>query len=158
MLDVFPTPRFVATLALCILAFSAASAQESYGTIRATTKLRPDGTKATTIKDPDAHTAIETITDAKDHVLKKTTYLLDEGDMAMAAIFADSKGNVIYKASYQRDAVGRVTEASFTSADGRYLGKRVFVYGPTGDNATQTIDYDANGQMIAPKAVPKKKR
>jgi hypothetical protein len=40
-----------------------------------------------------------------------------------------------------------VVETAFASADDRYLGKRVFVYGPNG-NASQVIDYDANGQII----------
>lgn len=134
---------------LFFLAAPFVSAQETYGTIRATTKLRPDGSKCTTILNPDTHTAEETISDAANKVLKKTTYLLGDGDLAVGAIFYDAKGTVIYKASYQRDGGGHVTEAAFSAPDGRYLGKRVFVYGAGGDNATQVIDYDANGQLIA---------
>jgi hypothetical protein len=141
-----------ALVLLSVLLFLAAPlvpAQETYGTIRATTRLRPDGTKCTTIVNPDTHTADETIYDARNKVLKKTTYLLGDGDIAVGAIFYDAKGAVIYKASYQRDGAGRVTETAFTGPDGRYYGKRVFVYGVSGDNATQIIDYDANGQLIA---------
>jgi hypothetical protein len=124
-------------------------AQESFGTIRATTRLRPDGTKCTTIIDPEKHTAEETLLDSKDKVLKKTTYLLGDNDVAVGAIFRDAKGNVIYKATYQRDAAGHVTEAAFNAPDGRYLGKRVFIYGSGGDTSPQVVDYDANGQQIA---------
>jgi hypothetical protein len=122
---------------------------ETYGTIKATTKLRADGSRSTTITDPDKRTAEETITNAAGKVLQKTTYLLGDRDLAVEAIFYDAKGKVVYKANYQRDGVGHVTEAAFTSPDDRYLGKRVFVYG-AGDNATQVIDYDANGQIIPP--------
>jgi hypothetical protein len=136
-------------------------AQETYGTIRATTKLRPDGSKSTTILDPEKHTAEETIVDAgkPPKVLKRTTYLLGDRDMAIGAIFYDTKGTVVYKASYQRDTVGHVTEASFSSPDGQYLGKRVFVYAG-GDTATQVVDYDANGQLIMPAqaAAPKTRK
>ncbi len=129
-------------------AVSFVSAQETYGTIKATTKLRPDGSKSTTIVDPDKHTAEETILDAGNRVLKKTTYLLGDGELAIGAIFYDAKGKAIYQASYTRDGAGHVTEAAFSAPDGRYLGKRVFVYA-NGDTATQVIDYDANGQLIA---------
>ena len=141
------------------LAAPLASAQATYGTIKVTTKILEGGFKSTTITDPEKHTAEETVTynDGKDargniipgKVLKKTVYLLGENDIAIGAIFYDPKGAVVYKASYQRDGAGHVTEAAFSAPDGRYLGKRVFVYGASGDNATQVIDYDADGQLIA---------
>ena len=129
-----------------LLGVTVLHAQESYGTIKATTKLRGDGSKITTIVDPDKQTAEETIIDAAGKVQRRTTYLLGENNYAVEAIFADAKGGVIYKASYQRDGVGRVTEAAFTSPDGRYLGKRRFVYG-SGDTA-RVEDYDANNVLI----------
>ena len=148
-------------LAAFLLAAPMLLAQESYGTIRATTKIGPDGTKCTTKLDPDKHTAEETITDASTppRVLKKTTYLLGEGNVAIGAIFFDAKNNVIYQATYQRDGAGHITEAAFNSPNGQYLGKRVFVYG-SGETATQVIDYDANGQAIAQtqQAAPKSSR
>jgi len=126
-------------------------AQETYGTIRATTRIHEDGTLSTTIVDPEKHTAEETWTDAgkPPKVLKKTTYLLGDGDLAVGAIFYDAKSKIIYKASYTRDPAGHVTEAVFSSPDDQYLGKRVFVYG-AGNTATQVIDYDARGQVITP--------
>ena len=136
-------------LAGSLLVSSFACAQEEFGTIKVTTKLRPDGSKSTTITDPDKRTAEETVTNAGGKVLQKITYLLGDRDLAVGAIFYDAKGNVAYKASYERDGVGHVVEAAFSAPDDRYLGKRVFVYG-NGDNATQVIDYDANGQIITP--------
>jgi hypothetical protein len=138
----------VLLLAVAFLAAPFVSAQETYGTIRATTKLRPDGSKATTILDPEKHTAEETILDSGNKVLKKTTYLLGDGDIAIGAIFFDAKGKEVYRASYKRDGAGRVAESTFNAPDGRYLGKRVFVYAGN-DTAGQVVDYDANGQIIA---------
>jgi hypothetical protein len=135
--------------ATLLLSAIAAHAQESYGTIRATTKLLEGGFKSTTITDPEKRTAEETIYDSKDKPLKKITYLLGEKDLAIGAIFADGKGNVTYKASYQRDAYGKVLESSFTAPDGRYLGKRIFTYG-VGDKVIQVQDLDAQGRLIAP--------
>jgi len=133
--------------ALLCVAFPAA-AQETYGTIRVTTKLLEGGFKSTTVLDPDKRTAEETVTDAAGKPLRKTTYTLDERNISVGAIFADAKGKVIYKASYQRDGVGRVVESMFRSADDRYLGKRSFGYG-AGDAVARVDDYDAQGQIIA---------
>jgi hypothetical protein len=139
----FATPFFTALL----LAAPMVGAQETYGTIRATTKLRPDGSTSTTVVDPDKRTAEETITDAGGKPLRKTTYLLGDRDLAIGAIFADAKGKVIYKVSYQRDGYGHVVESSFTGPEGQYLGKRIFVFG-AGDTVTRMEDYDAKGQLI----------
>lgn len=136
--------------ALIVFAVSVASAQENYGTIKVTTRLHEDGTKSTTIVDPEKHTAEETFVNAANKVVKKITYLLGENDVSIGAIFYNAKGDVTYKASYVRDGANRITETTFSSADGKYLGKRVFVYtGGTGTAATQVIDYDAAGQQIA---------
>ena len=141
--------KSISLLSACLLLAApwACAQSETYGTIRATVKLRPDGSKSTTITDPDKHTAEETISNAAGKVLSKTTYILGENDAAESAIFYNAKGDVVYKASYKRDVVGHVIETAFASPDDRYLGKRVFVYGADG-NASQVIDYDANGQVI----------
>jgi hypothetical protein len=153
-------PLFLPVL-LCATAF--ACAQESFGTIRATTKMRPDGSTSTTIVDPDKRTAEETISNGAGKVLRKTTYLLGDDEKSIGAIFADGAGKVIYKVSYQRDSAGRVAESSFSSPDGRHLGKRVFRYG-MGETVTGVEDYDAAGKLLAkPQAAtkpgaPKKRR
>ena len=140
--------KSLALLSALVLAAGTVGAQESYGTIRSTTKLRGDGSSSTTTVDPDARTATEVITDAKGKVQRKTTYLLGEKDMASGAIFSDAKGQVIYKASYKRDGYGRVVECAFAGPDDRYLGKRLFTFG-VGDQVAKMEDYDANGQLIA---------
>lgn len=139
------------TLALLCLAFFLATpfvpAQENYGTIHVITKVMPDGSKMTTKMDPDSHTAEEMTTDASDKMLRKTVYELGDNNVALSATFFDAKGNATYKATYKRDGAGHITEAAFNSVDGRYLGKRVFVY--DGDKTKQVIDYDANGQQVS---------
>ena len=136
-------------LASLLLAAPLTRAQnEVYGTIKATTKLRPDGSKSTTIVDPEKRTAEETITDAGGKPTRKITYLMGDGDLAVGAIFCDAKSKVIYRASYKRDSYGHIAESSFTSPDGKYLGKRLFFYG-AGDKVARIEDYDANGQLIS---------
>ncbi len=120
---------------------------EVNGTIKATTKLRPDGTQAITIVDPDQRTAEETIKDSGGHVIRKTTYLLDERNFAIGAVHYDGKGNIRYRESYQRDSSDNVTESAFSTGDGKPLGKRVFVY--RAGKAVSFEDYDAQGNRLA---------
>jgi hypothetical protein len=136
-------------LALSALAVPALLGQDAYGTIRVTVKHIPGGGQMTTKTDPEKHITEEVTSDANNKVLKKTTYLLDEGNLPTEAIFCDGQGNILYKTAYQRDTWGHVTEARFLAADDTYLGKRVFVYGANGQ-ATQVTDYDASGQPVIP--------
>jgi hypothetical protein len=140
--------KLSALLFALFCAMVTAAAQETYGTIRATTRLRPDGTTSTTVMDPEKGTAEETISDSNGKALRKTTYILGERNISVGAIFADAKGKEIYKASYKRDGLGRIVETVFNSPDDRYLGKRIFVYG-SGETVTRVEDYDAQGQLIA---------
>jgi hypothetical protein len=133
---------------------------QGLGAIRATTKVLMDGSTATTVVDPEARTAEETVRDAGGKLLRKTTFLLDENNSSIAAVHYDGKGNIRYKESYQRDGANRVIESSLSAADGRALGRRVFVY--AGDKLARIEDFDAAGNMIVPKATraarPDKKR
>jgi len=144
-------PAFLVIALLCAGAVCA-RAQESFGTIRSTTKLLPDNSRVTTIKDPEQHTWVEIHADSTGKVQRKTTYILGDHDQQIGAMFEDGKGNVLYKAAYKQDGQGRTVEASFTSPDGRYLGKRLFIF-DRGDTA-RIEDYDASGVLISrPQAV-----
>lgn len=144
--------KIPALLFALLCAATLARAQENYGTVRSTTRLRPDGSKSTTTTDPEKRTAEEVVVDSKGKTVQKITYLLGDNDVSIGAIFYDLKGNVKYKASYKRDGQGRVVESSFTSPDDQFLGKRRFIYG-SGDSA-RVEDYDAKGTLITrPQAV-----
>ncbi|HEX5176360.1 MAG TPA: hypothetical protein VFV83_04980 [Chthoniobacteraceae bacterium] len=148
-------------LAACLFLAAASSLRaqgEPQGTIKATTKLRPDGSRATTIVDPDKRTAEETVADSGGHILKKTVFLLDERNFAHAAIHYDAKGNIRYKENYRRDGSDRISESILFSKDDAPLGRRVFQYDTRGRAEIQ--DYDASGNLIVrPKAAkPANKR
>jgi hypothetical protein len=144
--------------ALLLTASLARAQSDNYGTIKATTKIRMDGSKSTTIVDPEKRTAEETITDAGGKIIKKVTYLLGDGDLALGAIFSDPKGKVIYRETYKRDAYNHIVESAFTSPDGKYLGKRLFIYASS-NGAPRIEDYDANGTlMVTPGSTAKKRR
>ena len=153
-----PVKTFVLPLVAFFLAAPFLSAQENYGTIHVITKVMPDKSQVTTKMDPDSRTAEETVTDAANKVLKKTIYNYDENNVAVSATFYDAKGNATHKAAYTRDGAGRITEVAFSLPDGRYIGKRVYVYtGTTANKASQVIDYDADGKQtsVAQAAEPK---
>ncbi len=137
---------------LCAFPMCAFGQGEAEGVIKATTKLRPDGSQAITIVDPDQRTAEETLKNAAGKVMKKTVFLLDERNFALGAVHYDAKGGVFYKESFRRDSADHVVESSFTSADGKSLGRRVFNY--RGDKVSGVEDYDANGNRIAAASTP----
>jgi hypothetical protein len=147
------TPSIMKTLAFLAAALFIAPVAfgqgEALGTIKATTKLRRDGTRTTAILDPDKRTREETLTDAAGKILKKTIFMLDDRNFATAAIHYDAKGNVRYKETYTRDGSDRVSESHLFSKDDRPLGKRVFHYDDRG-NAQKIDDYDASGNLIVP--------
>ncbi len=120
---------------------------EATGTLKATTRLFPDGSKATTIVDPDKRTAEETVETEKGKILRKTVWALNENNFAISATFYDAKGGVRYKERYTLDSMNRVKESFLLSATGQAMGRRVFVYDAKGK--TQIEDYDANGALIS---------
>jgi hypothetical protein len=140
-----PAPLFLLLLSLAVAPCSFGQG-ESTAMIKARTKFLEGGMKSSTIVDPEQRTAVETLTDAKDRVLKKTTFMLDERNLAFAAIHYDGKGNIRYKETYQRDGAGNVVETKFTGADDKPLGRRVFNF--HGNSVASIDDYDAQGKLM----------
>ena len=134
----------VLLFALAALPLVSARAQ---GTIKATTRMRPDGTTATTVINPETHTSEETIADQGGKVLSKTIYFLNDQNFAKGATHLDAQGKVRYKESYKFDYTGRIAEATLFGPKNEPLGRRVFVY--EGKAQARVEDYDANGNLVA---------
>lgn len=135
-------PAFL--FALLLLAPADARAQ---GTIRATTRVLPDGSTLNAVTDPAKRTREETIADTTGKVKSKTIFFLNEQNFARGCTHLDGKGNIRYKEAYKFDYSGRITESKLYSADDRPLGRRVFVY--AGKSAARIEDYDVNGNRVA---------
>ncbi len=131
---------------LLALAFLPLVPVRAQGTIKATTRLLPDGTSLTAVTNPDTRTREETITEAGGKVRSKTIFYLNEQNFAKGATHFDGKGNVRYKENFRFDYAGRITEAKLYAADDRPLGRRVFVY--NGKTQARIDDYDVNGNLI----------
>jgi hypothetical protein len=139
--------KHLLTLLIGLALIPLARGQGDGGPIKATMRLRPDGTRATTVVDPEKRSAEETITTSNGKMIQKTVFQLDDRDLATSATHYDSKGSVYYKDTYNRDDNDRIVESSFSDAKGKPLGKRVFVY--LGDKVS-IEDYDADGNRIMP--------
>ncbi len=127
------------------------------GAVKATTRILPDGSRATNIVDPDKREAIETVTNAAGKVLRKTLYTLDARDLTTGAIHYDGKNTVRYKEAYKRDAADRIAETYLYSANDKLLGHRVFMY-DGGGKVVQVDDYDAAGKLMPKQATSKPSR
>ena len=132
---------------LFALAFLPLVSARAQGTIKATTRMRPDGTTATTVINPDTRTSEETIAEAGGKVLSKTIYFLNEQNFAKGATHLDAQGKVRYKESFKFDYTGRITESTLFSATNQPLGRRVFVY--EGKTQARIEDYDAQGNLVS---------
>lgn len=135
---------------VCALLPLAGAFGQALGTIRATTRILPDGSTQTTVTNPDTHTREETIAQTNGKVIRKTLFTLNEQDFATGATHFDSQGKVRYKEVYSFDSTGRISEAKIYSADNQPLGKRAFIYDGKVQNQARIVDYDANGNLIAP--------
>ena len=118
--------------------------------IKTTMRILPDGSSRTTVVNPDAHTSEEIFAESNGKVIRKTTYLMNEQNVATGATHFDGKGAVRYKEVYTLDASGRITESKLYSRDGKPIGRRVFTY--DAQNRAQVQDYDATGNPIAARA------
>ena len=141
--------KTTALLFALLLPLAAARAQ---GTIRATTRILPDGSTLTAVTDPEKRTREESIVDTAGKVRSKTIFFLNQHNFAKGATYLDAKGNIRYKEAYKFDYSGRLTESKFFSADDRPLGRRVFLY--EGKNDARIEDYDAAGNRLAAGARP----
>jgi hypothetical protein len=145
-----PRPKLVITVKtpalLFAIAFLPLVSARGQGTIRATTRVLPDGSTLTAVTNPDTRTREETIAETSGKVLRKTIYTLNEQNFATGATHLDAKGGVRYKEVYSFDYSGRITESKLFTGDDRPLGRRVFVY--EGKNQAHIDDYDANGILL----------
>jgi len=117
--------------------------------IKATTTVHTDGSRSTLVVNPEAQSAEETFYDTAGKVTQKIVYPLDAQNQPIGAINYSAKGAVIAKSSYQRDAYGRISEETITSATGQFLRRRVYSYGVQ-NKVLRVDEYDENGVLIAP--------
>lgn len=141
--------KTAALLFALLLPLATARAQ---GTIRATTRVLPDGSTLTAVTDPEKRTREESILDAAGKVRSKTIFFLNSQNFARGATHFDARGVIRYKEAYKFDPAGRITEAKLYSADDRPLGRRVFIY--EGRHEARIEDYDAAGNRLAPGSRP----
>ena len=148
-----PKPTFGGSQSQTITRETAVPQTGAPGAIKATTRILPDGSRATNIVDPEKREAVETVTDAAGKVMRKTLFTLDERDLTTGAIHYDGKNMVRYKEAYKRDGADRISETYLYSAGDKLLGHRVFTYDGKG-NVVQVDDYDAAGKLMAKPSTP----
>ncbi len=151
--------KFFAVLLFVALAPLARAQLTKGDAIKATTTVHADGSRSTLVVNPEAQSAEETFYDTAGKVTQKIVYPLDGQNQPIGAINYSAKGAVIAKSSYQRDAYGRISEETITSATGQFLRRRVYSYGVQ-NKVLRVDEYDENGVLIAPPkaAAPERKK
>jgi hypothetical protein len=139
-------------LFLCSLLLAAHCSHAQGGApIKATATMHPDGTRSTTVTDPEKRTTEETLLDASGKTIRRIVYPLDDRNQPRGAIVHDAKGKIVYKSKYLRDSADRIQEETIMSETGETIRRRVYTYGA--NNKVSGVDeYDANGVLI-PRAV-----
>jgi hypothetical protein len=117
---------------LLLFLVTAVGAHAQGATIHATSRLYDDGTRSNTVVDSEKRTAEETLEDARGKVLRKVTYLMDDGNQYIGSITYDPKGNIVFRTAYKYDGFGR---------------RRVYAYGPQ-NKLTNVTEYDAAGNAM----------
>ena len=142
--------------AVCLALAGSASAQNGRpAPIQSSTKVFADNSVSTTVVNPDAGIAEETLRDAAGKTLRRTVYSLDARGQYTGATFYDAKNQIRYRETYLRDSYNRVVESRLFSASDAPLGRRVFHFDSKGRVTVE--DYDAADRLIAPAKKPGKK-
>ena len=145
-----PPVRTLPLLLVSAILLCHAQAQ-SDAPIKATTTMHADGTRSTTVTNPETRTTEETLLDSNGKTIRRIVYALDERDLPTGATVYDKAGKVTYKSTYKRDTADRISEEAIVSANGQPLRRRVYSYGA--NNKISGVDeYDSNGALI-PRAV-----
>jgi antitoxin component YwqK of YwqJK toxin-antitoxin module len=137
----------ICTFAFCILTACARAQDSSSHAIKVTTLLHEDDTKTVTTTDPDQHTSESVTYTARDKVLQKIVYTLDENNVATSGNIYNAKGQFLFKAVYKRDAMSRVAEELDTTSDGQLIRRFVYEYGANG-KVSRIRAYDASGNEM----------
>ena len=128
--------------------------------------LHPDGTRTESVKDVTKHEITEIIYDARDVVISKKMFLLNENGDATQGVIYDGAGNPIARVQFFFDDLGRMIEERLSNMQGEVFRRVIQPYDASGQPRKQlaynynvkaptmrpaTIDY--TGTKAAPKAV-----
>src|SRR5438067_214991 len=101
---------FYALLSVAFLSAICRAQDEGGGTIKVTTRLLPDGSKAVLKTNIEEHTMESLTYDTSDKLKQRIVYMLDEQDQPMSGIVYAPNGQPAYKCAYKHDQFGRIIE------------------------------------------------
>ena len=115
-------------------------------TIHVVTTLRDDGSKIVTRFDPANHTSDASTYDARDHLLERVIYTLDEGNQPASGIVYTPNNKPAFKTAYKRDAAQRILEEDDYTLDDQLI--RRFVYEYSGAKLARIRAFDSQGNEM----------
>jgi len=140
-------PLRVLLLAALLPALAAAQDDGPDNTIHALTTLHEDGTKTVTITDPEKHTSEASTYDARDKLLEKIVYALDDQGQTATGVVYTAAGRPVFKTAYKRDDLNRITEEDDYTMDDQLIRRFVYEFRPDGKVA-RIRAFDSQGNEL----------
>jgi hypothetical protein len=125
--------------------------------IHAITAIHEDGTKTVTITDPDKHSSEATTYDARDRVIEKIVYALDDNNSPITGVVYGPDNNPAFKTVYKHDDFNRISEEDDYTLDGQLIRRFTYDFGPDG-NLRRIHAFDSQGNELQEEGVHKDER
>ena len=136
-------------IALAGVSGGLAQDEGSDNAIHAITTLHEDGTKTVTITDPDKRTSEASTYDARDKLIQKIIYALDDNNRPATGVVYAKDNSPVLKTVYKHDDMNRLSEEDDYTMDDQLLRRFVYDFDSSGD-ITQIHTFDSQGNEVMP--------
>jgi hypothetical protein len=137
----------ILAIAALLPGLCAAQDDSTDNAIHAITALHDDGSKTVTITDPDKHSSEASTYDARDHLIEKVVYVLDENNLPVSGTVSGPDGAPAFKAVYKHDDFNRISEEDDYTLDNQLLRRFTYEFGPDG-KLRKIHGYDSQGNEL----------
>jgi hypothetical protein len=134
-------------IALAGVSGGLAQDEGSDNAIHAITTLHEDGTKTVTITDPDKRTSEASTYDARDKLIQKIIYALDDNNRPATGVVYAKDNSPVLKTVYKHDDMNRLSEEDDYTMDDQLIRRFVYEFGPNG-KVSRIRAFDAQGNEL----------
>lgn len=143
----------LAALLLPVLCFaqddssSSSSSDQSDNTIHAITALHEDGTRTVTVTNPDNHSSEATTYDARNRLIEKVVYVLDDSNTPITGTVYGPDNQAAFKTTYKHDDYNRIIEEDDFTMDDQLIRRFTYDFGADG-KLLRVRGFDSQGNEL----------